>query len=242
MKIKLNTGIEIEVPVGLPTTGKGFRNSGAQEYLKTEAEAAKREVQMRGVHIACQKYWGDVHSVLHPFGGVGLMAQVIDQTLPHPVRHHFMERDSVCCQYLREQGRSVYQVHDSYEELLKMDLPYDLVMMDQSAATCKEPLIWQVYERLAKEPQVKHLWLNDSACSKLWLHTGSYSNFFGEEILWLSDYLRAYTRKLNVMGWVVDYVMRRDSMMYMVVNRGTAREDDPPVRIIDLRKELGTSP
>lgn len=142
-------------------------------------------------------------NILHPFAGVGMMAQVIDRMVG--AREHTMwERDKVLVDYLWDVGYPfVTQVEDSYVKLLDTVLAvYDVVMYDQMTGTIKRGATRRFWRRAHKH-RVPLVWMTDSGAAKIWLHKDHYLDEFGRRVEDAEDYLRAYNDWLAFYGYVV---------------------------------------
>ncbi len=162
--------------------------------------------------------------VLHPFGGLGGMAQLIEQVCFDNVDQTFWERDPDCVRWLREHWHDVYQVDDSITQLLnpqtKLEF-YDWIIFDMSVSTIKTPRIkncWDRFGALMRAGSLKAVWLTDTACHKIHLNGNSYEKDFGIATPTAEAYLRAYDESvLRPRGMSVRVAMREAGSIYAMI-------------------------
>jgi hypothetical protein len=214
MKVSKN-GIDVEVPIGLPTDGNV--KGGYQVFLQEDTKQIDKHVEAL-THLP--KYiWEGWTRILHPFAGLGVTAQVLDKGTGRKLKHHMWERDAECCAYLRKMGHVVTQVEDSYKILPVHDLHgFDAVMFDPTAGTIKTPGMLGFWERAAT-CRLPLVWVTDSACSKIWLHKDHYRLEFGRRVEDAEDYLRAYNDFLKGFGYNIVEAMREPTVTYFVAVR-----------------------
>jgi hypothetical protein len=163
-------------------------------------------------------------AVIHPFGGLGGMAQLIEQVCDHEVGQVFWERDPDCVQWLREHWHDVYQVDDSIVRLLSpfIDLErYQWIIFDLSVSTIKTPRIkecWERFGQLMRGGHLKAVWLTDTACHKIHLNGRSYAKDFGYDTPTSESYLRAYDEViLRPKGMCIRQAMREAGSFYAMI-------------------------
>lgn len=218
MKVEKN-GITVEVPMGLPTDGdvKG----GYQVFLQKDTRQIDK-------HVTALTYlplfWYDGwRRVLHPFAGLGVTAQVLDQASPYKMQHTMWERDAECVKYLQSKGYDASQVADSYKLLPETNLAaYDAVMFDPTAGTIKSHGMLDFWKHAGKS-RVPLVWVTDSACSKIWLHKDHYIPELGRRVEDATDYLRAYNDMLKFHGYVIVAAWREPTVTYFIAMRDLNR-------------------
>jgi len=205
-------GITVHIPIGLSMGGKEEMTDGGCQIMLQEDTRMMNEQILAMTHFTkyiCPSY----ERILHPFAGVGMMAQVIDKACGNK-SHMMWERDPELVKYLREHGYgNVELVEDSYTRLLDSALGvYDVIMYDQMLGTIKNPYIMEFWARAAKQ-RVPLVWMTDSAASKIWLHRSHYVKELGREVKDEVDYLRAYNDRLAYLGYVIAEAWMEPSRM-----------------------------
>lgn len=163
----------------------------------------------------------------------------MERTRNRKFKHEFWERDPDCCEALKElyPGSTVSLVGDSFALLQNLPVhklfEYDLVFLDPTAMTAKKEGLWEIWKKLA-EADVQNMWFVDSAISKIWLHTATYSRFFDEDVKDIGDYFNAYNRKLQALGLELCDLCREGTVVYGVVRPNRDEMDSAP-QIVDLR-------
>lgn len=225
-EVELPRGVKVVVPLGLPKSEIGY-----QMFLQN---GPKNAVSHLNAMVCLLSYpMIGVRRSLHMFGGVGAMAQVLDQLHPGS-EHEFWEKDQILVKYLNDirEGSKVVLVQDSIEFALYQDLTqFDLVMIDATQLTIKSSGVKEVWSRL-NESKVKYVWLTDSACSKLHLNYKSYSADFGVEVENSVDsYFGAYNAWL---GKTTDYslvsAVRETHATYCLAVLGSDEKFSTPIR------------
>ena len=246
--ITLRDGTQLEAPMRVPMTGnaKGVGQVGYQVFLQENTKGIL--LHMEAINRATKMFFSNVDSVLHPFGGLGMAAQCMDRTLGKELHHAFWERDKDCCDALKEmfngEGKpAVYVAHtrDSFADLAAIKSrffdQYDLIYIDPTAMTVKKELLWDVWANLSAST-CPNFWFVDSAMSKIWLHTKTYSEFFGSPVADINDYFRLYNARLWTMGLKIVDLCREGTVVYATVQRKSRSDGDgQPITpcIIDLR-------
>lgn len=235
---KLRDGTMLTAPLKVPVgEGKGVGQVGYQVFLQDDVKNIV--LHMEAINRASKLYFKDLHSVLHPFGGLGMAAQCMEQTLGQKFNHTFWERDTYCVEALQKLYPTcqVSKVGDSFKLLASMPKgsfdQYDLVYIDPTAMTCKKEGLWDVWAAMERD-KVPYMWFVDSAISKIWLHTKTYTEFFGEAVLNIDDYFAAYDRKLRSMGLQILDLCREGTVVYGIVSACQA-SPEYPLPIHDLR-------
>jgi hypothetical protein len=211
MKI-IKNDIEVEVPLGLPVTG-GIKD-GYQVFLQKDARQIEKHVEALTYMTAWFKpQWTEV---LHPFAGLGVTAQVLDQKFKN-LNHTMWERDQTCVQYVRDNTLyAIKLVQDSYVKLMQEDLiGYHAIMFDPTAGTIKTPGMTGLWHLFA-DAKIQLVWVTDSACSKIWLHRDHYRPELGRIVLDAEDYLQAYNDMLNKLGYTIVAAWKERDATYFV--------------------------
>jgi len=236
-KFHLADSTELAAPMGVPISStSGVGQNGYQVFLQDNVRGII--LHMEAVNRATKMFFKDVYHVLHPFGGLGMAAQCMDKTIKDDLNHEFWERDQNCCDALKilYPKSPVYQVNDSFALLAepRSDFRhYGLVFIDPTAMTCKKEKLWDVWKNMANN-EVQNLWFVDSAISKIWLHTRTYSEFYEDSVYNIQDYFRCYNDKLNKLGLKIVDLCREGTVVYGVVKPVSAPQ---PVNLAihDLR-------
>ena len=236
--VKLRDGTELRAPMRVPVScGKGVGQVGYQVFLQEKTSGI--QLHMEAVNRATKLFFEDVETVLHPFGGLGMAAQCMEVTLGRSLAHEFWERDAECCKALRElyPKSEIARVTDSFELILakapQAIQGYDVVYLDPTAMTAKKEHLWDVYKKLA-DVSTTYIWFVDSAISKWWLHTKTYTEFFGEQVAGMDTYFKAYDTKLRTLGLQIIDLCREGTVVYGVVSALQATPEYP-LPIVDLR-------
>lgn len=229
-------GFNIELPIGLERVMNTPVRDSYQEFLQEGTRDVRRHLTAACTLLPpiLNKY-GPMLEVLHPFGGVGATAQIIDQyhdfkKWPRPL-HRLWDRDPVLVQYLNSLDRPNYitcQVEDSFKELLEVGLGlYDLIIFDMSVGTIKTPGVKEFWRYLGNHHKGPPVWFTDTSCHKMHLNYKSYAKDFGsyeystEAQDKCEEYLRAYSRWLrDVSGHVITGAMREAGEFYCVAQPG----------------------
>lgn len=236
---KLRDGTELRAPMRVPAdASKGVGQVGYQVFLQDNVKGIL--LHMEAINRATKMFFKDCHDVLHPFGGLGMAAQCMDKTANKQFDHSFWERDEECCKALKQlyPESGVFQVKDSFQWLINNGPgfydQYDIVYLDPTAMTCKKEHLWGIYNTIAQS-KVKYIWFVDSAISKIWLHTKTYSEFFGNPVFDIRTYFIEYNQKLREYGLEIADLTREGTVVYGVVQKkGILAELTP--EIIDLRE------
>ena len=222
-------GVKIILPIGLPKPDK--LTGGYQYWLQEESLKGVRH-HLTATVRAFRKHLTQRHErFLHPFGGLGATAQIIDairaeKGWPSAI-HTFWERDEVCVQSLQDFGwLDVNHVQDSYQKLTNVDYDnYDVIILDVTAGTIKSPnmvLIWKLIRNWIDEDKHRFVWNVDSACSKIWLHREHYIPELGRRVEDADDYIRAYDEMLKVLGIRIWSAWREATVVYTIVGSSDA--------------------
>jgi len=163
-------------------------------------------------------------AILHPFGGLGGMAQLIEQVCNWEVQQDFWERDPDCVQWLREHWHNVIHVQDSIKWLLKPEVDlseWDWIIFDLSVSTIKTKGVkecWKRFGELFRQGSLKAVWLTDTACHKVHLNGRSYAKDFGYDTFTSESYLRAYDEViLRPQGMCIRQAMREAGSFYAMI-------------------------
>lgn len=235
--IKLSDGTELLAPMRVPAdTSKGVGQVGYQVFLQDKTSGIK--LHMEAVNRASKLFFTECYTVLHPFGGLGMAAQCMEKTLKRELTHEFWERDQECINALRTlyPHSEVLHTHDSFVRL-KAAVPeslqgYDVLFLDPTAMTVKKDGLWPIWRKIA-QADITYTWFVDSAISKWWLHTKTYSEFFGTPITDINTYFRAYDDLLRQQGLQILDLCREGTVVYGVVSAIQASPE--PLEILDLR-------
>lgn len=205
--------------MGLPTDGdvKG----GYQVFLQADTRQIDKHVE--ALTYLPEYIFDKWERILHPFAGLGVTAQVIDQSRQArglaPIQHIMWERDEECVKYLQSRSYNAAKVVDSYKSLGEANLAaYDAIMFDPTAGTIKTPGMVPFWKRAA-QARVPLVWVTDSACSKIWLHREHYIPELDRRVEDATDYLRAYNTMLNHLGYVIVAAWREPTVTYFVAVR-----------------------
>lgn len=241
-------GFQARLPKGLPPgPDTGIAWDAYQDFL--EKGTRLLEPHILGMMKMIPPYVGDTQMlrVLHPFGGLGVTAQIIDQAHVKKGKqipdHQFWERDPTCVQYLKSEygDKFVMQVKDSYELLPTIDMDYwDMIVVDPSASTIKNPGIQAFWRHTIKFKRKPLIWLCDTAVGKLHLNYKSYMQELGVEVPNIEEYVGAYDAMLRAQyGYAIYVAKREDSDTYMLI--GPDLRNQVPFPIERLRFELKVS-
>lgn len=235
---KLRDGTELSAPMHIPMdVGMGVGQAGYQVFLQEHTKNI--HLHMEAISLASKLSFKDVKRVLHPFGGLGMAAQCMNKTLGGEITHDFWERDKNCCIALRElfPNALVMEVRDSFKQLIYLPASmlekYDLVLLDPTAMTAKKENLWPVWEKLASSG-IRHVWFVDSAISKIWLHTQTYTAFFSGKVENIHDYFDQYDARLKKLGYGIRHLCREGTVVYGCVQMGYS--SNYPLAIEDLRR------
>lgn len=237
----LRDGTELRAPMAVPPdTSRGVGQVGYQIFLQDSVKGIM--LHMEAINRATKLFFkdNDCLDVLHPFGGLGMAAQCMDKTAKKEFVHSFWERDAECCKALQhlypESG--VFSVKDSFQWLHRNNAgffdQFDIVYLDPTAMTCKKEHLWAIYNTLAQS-KVKYIWFVDSAISKIWLHTKTYSEFFGNPVSNIDMYFIEYNSKLRELGLEILDLTREGTVVYGVVGKKGIFPSPTPL-IVDLRE------
>jgi len=216
-------GYKIKLPIGLPEPLTTKVRDSYQTFLRESTNDVRR-------HLTCfsslvppmTSEWSGGEGVLHPFGGLGACAQILDQCFKGytPLKHTFWDRDPECVRYLKESRADVHQVQDSFVKLQDEDLePYRAVLLDLSVNTIKTPTTGDMWEKIALWiTESKFVWFTDTACHKMHLNHKTYTRDFGREITNSNlDYMTAYSEWLeDHFGITIVSAMAEAGMTYCV--------------------------
>lgn len=218
---------DIKLPSGLECVLDTPVRDSYQEFLKHGERDVRRHLTAACTLIpdAVWKYQPAI--VLHPFGGVGATAQIIDQSAENPnmIQHELWDRDPVLVKYLKDQMYNARQVEDSFQTIqLIPEGEYDMIIFDMSVGTIKTPGVKDFWEHVADWGIP--IWFTDTSCHKIHLNYRSYGKDFGEDIEPTAEsYLRAYSRWLNKRGYVISAAMREAGEFYCMAEPvGRAKE------------------
>lgn len=203
--IKLKTGIQIRVPVGLPfNMGDGGLRTGFQVFFQNPNSTLFKQDAAHLYGLSeCLKAIPDEHkaelkAALHPFGGFGIAEDVAKQVGINAIVNDYWERDDVCAKYLVDHGRGCELVKDSFSKLSSLgDLDnYDLLYFDCTTCTVKTRDVLGIWGNVASSEHPKYVFYTDTACSKAHLHKTTYATEFGRKITGPEDYFVAYDEML----------------------------------------------
>jgi hypothetical protein len=193
-------GYKVVLPIGLPEPLTTKVRDSYQTFLRESTNDVVR-------HLTCfstlvppmMESWDDQEYVLHPFGGLGACAQIMDQVKPDLV-HTFWDRDPECVAYMSRTRGDVTLIPDSFTMLARHDLSkYRAIMLDLSVNTIKTPTTPLMWDRIAGwSDHTKLIWFTDTACHKMHLNWKSYARDFGHEIEKSNfSYMQAYSEWLE---------------------------------------------
>lgn len=212
-------GFKVELPIGLPEPLTTKVRDSYQTFLRASTNDVRR-------HLTCfssmvphmMRDWEGGENVLHPFGGLGACARIMDQCKPG-LRHTLWDRDSVCVDYMLTHYDDVTLVNDSFSQLQLLNLsPFSAIMLDMSVNTIKTPTTVKMWEKVAGAP-LDFIWFTDTACHKMHLNWRSYTRDFGHEIEPNNlSYMTAYSEWLeNNFNLTIVMAMAEAGMTYSVV-------------------------
>lgn len=220
-KLEINNFV-VELPIGMEEPLVTKVRDSYQTFLRTSTKDVVR-------HLTCFSTlvppllsdWRGGQAVLHPFGGVGACAQILDQCLP-ALRHTLWDRDPACFEWLRGRYEDVTLVADSFKMLGHAPLElYRAILLDMSVNTIKTPTTIAMWETVAKwmTPD-KLVWFTDTACHKMHLNWRSYERDFGHEIENTNfSYMVAYSNWLeDNFGITITGAMAEAGMTYCVAS------------------------
>ena len=214
-------GYTITLPVGMEETLNTKVRDSYQTFLRESTKDVRR-------HLTCAtallppalrkiKQHDTPLNILHPFGGVGATAQIIDQTVA--ANHVFWERDPNLVEFLSTRYQDVLKVDDSFYLLTVTDLePYDAIMLDMSVGTIKTKYLKIIWERIGKwiNPN-RFVWFTDTACHKIHLNYKTYAADFGYPVENTAEsYMIAYAYWLQERGMVITEAMREAGEVYAI--------------------------
>jgi hypothetical protein len=214
-------GYKVVLPIGLPEPLTTKVRDSYQTFLRESTNDVRR-------HLTCfstlvppmMKDWED-ECVLHPFGGLGACAQIMDQVNKDMILEHTLwDRDPECVAYMSRTRFDVHYVKDSFVKLQDMDLiNYRAVMLDLSVNTIKTPTTNDMWEKIALWiTESKFVWFTDTACHKMHLNFRTYTKDFGRAIENNNfDYMTAYSEWLeDHFGITITTAMAEAGMTYCV--------------------------
>lgn len=217
-------GYSINLPVGVTETMNTKVKDSYQTFTRDGLYHVMRHIYAYTTMMPPILREQAPKEILHPFGGLGGMAQLIEQVCFDNVDQTFWERDPDCVRWLREHWHDVYQVDDSIKQLLnpqtKLEL-YDWIIFDLSVCTIKTPGVkdcWKRFGALMREGSLKAVWLTDTACHKIHLNGRAYAKDFGYDTPTSDEYLRAYDEViLRPLGMCIRQAMREAGSYYAMI-------------------------
>lgn len=196
-------GYKVILPIGLPEPLVTKVRDSYQTFLRESTNDVRRHLTCFSTLIPPMlEAWQGGELVLHPFGGLGACAQIMDQAMAGypPLKHTFWDRDPECVRYLRGNDKDAYLVGDSFLMLQQTELaPYKAIMLDLSVNTIKTVTNRFMWEKIAKwVDESKLIWFTDTACHKMHLNWKSYAKDFCHEIEPTNlSYMQAYSEWLE---------------------------------------------
>jgi hypothetical protein len=93
-----------------------------------------------------------------------------------------------------------------------------------------------VWKRLA-DAGTPNIWFVDSAISKIWLHTKTYTEFFAHPVTDIKSYFEAYNLRLVELGLCIQDLCREGTVVYGTVQPYDSGVSDKLItpEIVDLR-------
>ena len=217
-------GYNITLPVGVTETMNTKVKDSYQSFTRDGLYHVMRHIYAYTTMMPPLLLEQKPTHVLHPFGGLGGMGQLIEQVCDWPVYQEFWDRDPDCVQWLRENWHNVSQVDDSISRLLDPSVnlaPYDWIIFDLSVCTIKTKGVkdcWKRFGELFKYNRLKAVWLTDTACHKVHLNGRSYAKDFGYDTFTSESYLRAYDEViLRPQGMCIRQAMREAGSFYAMI-------------------------
>jgi len=216
IRLDLHNNLKVLLPLNLPLSErKGKHRDAYQEFLQGSPNLVRRH--LTAVSTILPRHLNQVKKVLHMFGGVGAMAQIIAQLSPD-AEQIIWERDETLCRFMKEFYPDVKVVHvdDSLKRIHEFELgDTDMVCMDASMLTIRTAGLKDIWLRVA-EAHVPYVWLTDSSCSKIHLNYRAYTADFGRHIEPNAEsYLEAYSEGLEInTGYRIVDAMREAGATY----------------------------
>jgi hypothetical protein len=216
-------GYKVVLPIGLPEPLTTKVRDSYQTFLRESTNDVVRHLTCFSTLVPPMlETWGGGNRVLHPFGGLGACAQIMDQAMAGypPLLHTFWDRDPECVAWLARSRGDVSLVPDSFKLLQTHNLvPYRAIMLDLSVNTIKTPTTVPMWEKIADwMDETKFVWFTDTACHKMHLNWRSYARDFGKEIEKSNfSYMQAYSEWLEYnFGITILKAMAEAGMTYCV--------------------------
>jgi hypothetical protein len=220
----LVNGYNITLPVGVTETMKTKVKDSYQSFTRDGLYHVMRHIYAYTTMMPpLLKEQRPTH-ILHPFGGLGGMAQLIEQVCDWDVYQEFWERDPDCVAWLREHWHDVVLAQDSIKWLLREEQwldQWDWIIFDLSVSTIKTPGVKECWERFGhyfRKGTLKAVWLTDTACHKIHLNGRTYAKDFGYDTPTSEEYLRAYDEViLRPKGMCINRAMREAGSYYAMI-------------------------
>ena len=122
IRLDLPNSLKVLLPLNLPLSErKGKHRDAYQEFLQGSPNLVRRH--LTAVSTILPRHLNQVKKVLHMFGGVGAMAQIVAQLAPD-AEQIIWERDETLCRFMKEfyPDTKVVQVEDSLKQIWDVDL------------------------------------------------------------------------------------------------------------------------